>query len=369
MILKQFQHENNDVLQLHSVTRQKLQGLRGEWNGRAAEAFLDEMETRLLPAVQRTARALNTSEGVLRQIMNTIHEADLETAGYFKNFESQIIEPGKKNRVYLINGINYDGSEASLNNLKQLLEQKYGTGVEVVVVGAHPYSSNLVQYQNLFQPIHFGGWLSPVDWLAGKAINGLLSGANTLVGVGQVVNEYVTVGSVQSQQVYNWIEGDLRDNGLIGSENLNVILVGHSGGGAIVGNIIDDIENKLHVNVSGAVTMGSPISNYDNAGQYAKIIDIANPGDLVGNPLGFGTIRSNEMRVGWLFPLVQPGGPVNFITSVMGEDKIFRDPGLDVQNVITHDGSYSPLNPFTWVAAHGSYWNSQEVVNAIGSLL
>ena len=366
LISKQLQHESNDIVHLHSVTRQKLQALRGEWNGRAAEAFLNEMETRLLPAVQRVSAGLSISQDVLNQIMNTIHEADLETAGYFKGFADAVgggLE--KRTRIYLINGINYDGSEASFNNLKQMLEQKYGPGIDVVVVGAHPYGSNLMQYQNIFQPIHFGGWLSPVDWLAGKAINGLLYGANTAVGVSQVVREYISGGSVESQKVFEWIQSDLKDNPLVG----NVVLVGHSGGGAIAGNIVDDIENKLHVNVSGVVTMGSPISNYDNAGQYAKIIDISNPGDMVGTPLGLGTIRSDEMRVGWLFPLTQPGGPVNFITSVIGGDKAFRDPSLDVQAVVTHDGLYSPFNPFSWATAHGSYWNSPEVVNAIGSVL
>ena len=90
LILKQFRHESNDIAHLHSATRHKIQALRGEWTGRAADAFIEELEGRLLPALHRTAQALDTSETVLNQIMKTIHEADMETAGYFNGFADTI---------------------------------------------------------------------------------------------------------------------------------------------------------------------------------------------------------------------------------------------------------------------------------------
>jgi len=292
---------------------------------------------------------------------------------------------GRKKVIYLINGINYDGSEASLNTLKDKIKQQYGDNVEVRVVGAHPYDSNLKQYKtgktNL-EGTKYGGWLSPVDWVTGggaAAINGttaeisdatewVLDKGNTVYGVGQVVGEYITGGSAQSQKVYQWIENDLRNNGLIGDNNVDVILVGHSGGGAIVSNVVDDIEKKSGVNVSGIVTMGSPISNYDHAGKYAEtIIDIEHEGDGIGQIANIGPIRSDENR--YLVPalLLSPipgAGQVVGALGLMGGDSFWRDSSDNIQSLTTTDGGYD-----SWGDAHGSYWNSQQVVDAIGSAL
>ncbi len=365
-IAKSLHQEGEDIAHLHALTRRKMNDLRDDWVGDAADAFYTEMESRLLPGVNRLSLALIEAENVLTRIMNIIHNADVGTAAFFKDFGDVSSGSAKKTRIYLINGINYNGDPKSLNDLREQLKAKYGKDVEVVVVGendsrSHPYSTDLSKYAT-----HFGGLLSPVDWLTARG----LELTNTVVGVGQVVREYITGGSTESQKVFQWIQDDMARNGLIGDKDLNVVLVGHSGGGAIAGNIVDDIENKLKVNVSGLVTMGSPISNYDNASAYAeKIIDIRNQADLVGNPLGLGTIRSDEMRVGWLLPLGTSRNPIDYLGSVTGMDQGFRNPNINVQNITTQDGGYFQWNPLNWIDAHGSYWNSPTVVDAIGSMI
>lgn len=82
---KQFRDEGNDIIQLHSNTRQRVQALRNEWMGDAAKAFYEEMESELLPALQRVSGALFLCDEVLVKIMKIILEADEETARFFKD--------------------------------------------------------------------------------------------------------------------------------------------------------------------------------------------------------------------------------------------------------------------------------------------
>jgi WXG100 family type VII secretion target len=84
-ISKSLQNESEEIIHLHSATRQKVEALRGGWTGEAANAFFREQEGQLLPAVLKVSRALNESEVVLNQILQIIHAADEETAGYFKD--------------------------------------------------------------------------------------------------------------------------------------------------------------------------------------------------------------------------------------------------------------------------------------------
>ena len=84
-IAKKFKDEGEDMARLHSTTHQRVRDLHKEWIGEAAEKFFDEMETELLPAVQRLAQALFLSQDVTNDIMKIIQGADEETAGYFRN--------------------------------------------------------------------------------------------------------------------------------------------------------------------------------------------------------------------------------------------------------------------------------------------
>ena len=332
-----------------------------------------------------------------REALLTAKNIILHFAEDLKNtaniFEQADRSDGRKKILYLVNGINYDGSEGSLKALQGKIKQQYGDNVEVRIVGAHPYDSNLQQYKTNLEKhktnlggTHFGGWFKPVDWITGGgaafvnkstklsfgAIDTVsetgLGLANTVYGVGQVASEYITGGSVQSQKVYNWIQKDLSENGLIDSKDLDIVLVGHSGGGAIVANIVDDVENKLGVNVSGMVTMGSPLSNYDHASKYAEtIIDIEHKGDGIGRIANFGPIRSDENRYlipGLILAPIPGIGQAAGVLGLIGGDGIFRDSSNNIQSIISTDSGYG-----SWGDAHGSYWNSPQVVDAIGSVL
>jgi WXG100 family type VII secretion target len=84
-IAQQFKDEGEDMVKLHSGTRQRVQSLHKEWIGEAAEKFFEEMESELLPALQRLSQALFRSQDVTGEIMKIIQEADEETVGYFEN--------------------------------------------------------------------------------------------------------------------------------------------------------------------------------------------------------------------------------------------------------------------------------------------
>lgn len=88
LIAKHLHAESEEYAALHSLTRRKLNALHYDWNGVAAESFFNEMNDKVLPAVQRLSTALLISGDVLNQIQHTIYEADRETTGYFKGLES-----------------------------------------------------------------------------------------------------------------------------------------------------------------------------------------------------------------------------------------------------------------------------------------
>lgn len=370
-IAKQLHSESEDYTRLNSQTRQRMDALRGGWQGDAAAAFFNEMNGELIPATQRLSSALLTGETVLYQIMRIIHEADEETASYFKNFAADG-NPGRKTRIYIINGIDYvpgaDNSDKGLNTLKDKIKAQYGPNVDVVIVGYndekyHPYNTNLQQYARFFST-DFGGFLKPVDQFTNWASTGILTLTNKAVGLGQVINEYISGGSTESQKVMQWIQDDMTRNGLIGDSNLDVVLLPHSGGGAIAANIAGTIEDRLQVNVSGIATLGSPFSNYDLASKNVeKILDIRHQADNFGSPLGLGTFRSDEMRFG--IPVAAGSGLIPALASFF-VDSTFRDPTVNVQNITLTDQNIS-----WWDApgGHDSYWYSDQLVDSLAPLI
>lgn len=265
------------------------------------------------------------------------------TADVFEKADSTRSSSGhsvgkQKTRIYLVNGINYNNDpdsnlspDESLHVLERNIEAIYGKDVDVIVVDAHPYESN---------PKFFPK-------------------APDLIGVGQVEHEYITGGSDQSAKVNQWIQDNLRENAINGGE-VDVVLVGHSGGGAVIANISDEIDGLEGVNLKGMVTMGSPISNFDHASQYAdSIVDIMATDDWVGKIGGVGTLRSDEMRT-FQDVLLATGstkgilGTVGAVASAGWVDLAFRD--SYIKPVTTGSGG------------HNSYWGSNQVAEIIGNL-
>jgi WXG100 family type VII secretion target len=85
-IIKMFQSEQQELLNLLKQTDSKVEGLHGsEWIGKGADQFFNEMKGDVLPAVQRLADALGAAGEAAQKIVEIFRSADEETKGYFGN--------------------------------------------------------------------------------------------------------------------------------------------------------------------------------------------------------------------------------------------------------------------------------------------
>lgn len=84
-LAKQFQSEADELNNLLSQTRNKVNGLHGAgWIGRGADQFNNEMESLLLPAVQRLVAALNAASNQINAILKIYDDAQSQSQGFFK---------------------------------------------------------------------------------------------------------------------------------------------------------------------------------------------------------------------------------------------------------------------------------------------
>ncbi len=383
-IAQRFQRQSDVNAELKQRLLQHYQPLQqGGWQGRGAQAFFAEMENEVFPAMDRLIQALSQASQVTIQIQHVLREAEEEAARPFRQGETSASgsAPGAGGapaappppRIYIVNGINSAGNvpgqigDDQSVALRELLIA-HGYDPDQVVATPAIYLTPRINWRPNFEGTHYGGLLSPVDWITGK----LAQGANTLVGgaihqanrilgntvvsslygSAQVVREYVQ-GSQgpYTQQVYQFILNDLQRHPLAPGQS--IILMGHSGGGAVVANLAGMIERGTGRNVSGVVTMGSPVSNYDEAGRYAEtIVQIRHQRDLIGLP----AIRSEESRVTLPTSLI-------FAPSSGGRSLITWPA---VEMISRYTGPRPPMvvdvtlqSPVTGILdAHGSYMNS-----------
>ncbi|MFZ2488106.1 MAG: WXG100 family type VII secretion target, partial [Anaerolineae bacterium] len=360
--------------------QQSLRALQsGGWEGRGAAAFFGEMSSEVLPALNRLGAALQQAQQVTRQISSVLRAAEEEASQPFRGSSQAAATP--QPRIYIVNGINSAGNVVTVDAagnivrgdddsvaLERLLETHGYDPNSVVSTPAiyiHPTGTNLTGTN--FTGTNYGGWLSPVDWLTG----GLASATNTATGFGADAINTTTdallnnmavgsaVGATQvlaeyqagaqgpfTQQTLAFINEDLRTHPLLPGQT--VILMGHSGGGAVVGNLAGELERAAGVDVSGVVTMGSPVSNYDAASRYAEqIVQVRHQDDLIGTPI----IRTNESR--WTLPFG--------IGPTVAAETLGRDVG-DHPNV-TYVTLNNPVNGT--LEAHGSYMTSIDMLQAL----
>ena len=83
-IVKQFQNDQNDISNLLSQTKNKVETLHGNlWMGEAADKFFQEMEGTVLPAMGRLVAALGRAGEVTQKVSDTIRQSDEETKSFF----------------------------------------------------------------------------------------------------------------------------------------------------------------------------------------------------------------------------------------------------------------------------------------------
>lgn len=220
-------------------------------------------------------------------------------------------------RVYIVNGINSRGNfpardlngnpinaDANSAALEVLLE-KHGFDPDHVVstpaIYLMPSGTNLAG--TVLRGTHLGGMLSPLDWLTDKATAGIntVTGAGAdminsasrsllhnqkagaIIGSAETADEYLSGPSgIETQRTFAFIKNDITSgrNPLLPGQS--IVLVAHSGGGAVVTNLAGMIERDLNVDVRGVVTEGSPLGSYAEASRYAEyIVEVQHEKDWV----------------------------------------------------------------------------------------
>ena len=329
-IAQRFRRQSEAQEQLRALLQRRFEPLQhGGWIGRGAKSFFSEMENEVFPATTRLSQALAEASRVTLQIASILRDAEQEGAAPFggaKLFEGR--SPGSADidgdgatggtapppRVYIVNGINSAGDvpgevgDDQTVALRHLLERWGYDPNQIVPTHAIFQSPRGTMTGTNLSGTHFGGLLSPIDWLtqgAASAVNAVTGWGSNLInnivestpygalyGSWEVLREYdMGIEGPYTNQVFREIENDLKRHPLLPGQS--IILIGHSGGGAVVTNLAGMVERQLGADVSGVITMGSPVANYDEAGRYAEtIVQIRHQNDLIGLPL----IRSEESR-------------------------------------------------------------------------
>jgi len=269
------------------------------WEGLGANAFAAEIHGEIMPALQRLVDALEAARAVILEVKTILRAAEEDAARLFQG-EARAEVPGGaaagngadrstagsdganavapnqagrpdktiRPRIYIINGINSDGNvpggygDDQSVATERLLE-RYGYDPDQVkstsAIYLKPQGPKLI-VNNI------------TNWAANE-------GLGIGQGIGEVVGEYLLGERGRyTQQVYNEIAADLRDNPLLPGQT--VILIGHSGGGAVAANVTGMLERNLGTNVSGVITMGAPIANFDEARRAEKIVDVRHVNDI-----------------------------------------------------------------------------------------
>lgn len=332
-IAQRFQAQEQVCISLSQDLARHLADLEdGGWVGQGAAAFFSTMDESLMPAVQRLSNALQEARGITLRVIEAIRRAEEEAAGLFgqagpPGLLSSVNDPPAP-RIFIINGINSAGDVAGKRGdddaiaLEQLFES-YGYDPDEVMSTSAIYTvapPPSISGTNL-SGTSFGGLGSPIDWLTrgvadkvnvvtgagaevfnrGAQFVGLAEGS--IQGSAEVFQEYVQVDQGKyTRKIYDEISHDLRKNPLLPGQS--IVLVGHSGGGAVAANLTGMLERKQGVDVSGLITAGSPVANYDEASRYAELIlDVRHDDDSIAEQL----FDRPTLRGGWL-PWAPSGG-------------------------------------------------------------
>ncbi len=319
---------------------------------REAEDVTTQMRQLMQEAEAEAARLFQVAAGAaVAAIGGTVAGTDMAAAGddaashpARSGVVNSIQQGAPPPRVYIVNGINSLGNMVArdLNGnpifaddnsaaLEVLLE-KHGFDPDHVVstpaIYLMPSGTNLSG--TMLTGTHVGGMLSPLDWLTGRAAAGIntITGAgadminstsNSLlhnkiagaaVGSAETLDEYLSGPSgTETQRTFAFIKHDiaLDRNPLLPGQS--IVLVGHSGGGAVVTNLAGMIERDLNVDVRGVVTEGSPLASYGEASRYAEcIVEVQHVKDRVHDSgTWIGTVEKSNMTPG--------AGMVNIVTN------------------------------------------------------
>jgi uncharacterized protein YukE len=356
----------------------------GDWVGPGARAFMFELRDDVLPALRRLQEALSAAQRATARILAIARQAESDAADALRRLpESRpsaaagdalwsifgAAAPGVPPRIYIINGINNRRGNAPgdlldpKDSMVKLRDYLVGNGYDPaeVVVTAPVFNTNLSGAWRASLPLEPANGLTSVFARSVNTLTGAaLDAVNTVVGVGQVLDEYATRGGSQTQRIEAFVRADLARHPLLPGQG--VALLGHSGGGVIAANLAPRLEGDRvarqagmpsPLDVLGVVTLGAPIVNYDAASQVAPVLMLRHAGD----PFGLPALRSDEARsqmTAALLALATGPAGLGTLGEFVGFDLYARNKGAGAVVDLAYDAGPD--------GAHRSYWQANSTV-------
>lgn len=84
-VANKFAQQSQEIQQMLQKVRGSMEKLQnGGWIGRGSDAFFSEMNGKVVPASQRLQQALGEANRSVKDIMNTVQQAEEEASSVFR---------------------------------------------------------------------------------------------------------------------------------------------------------------------------------------------------------------------------------------------------------------------------------------------
>ncbi len=252
-------------------------------------------------------------------------------------------------RVYFINGINateHGAPEPEMIDLKHMFATNTFIPEHNLVPLNAIYNQDSAQILNNPFATGLQGWQKdlglfgyPVGYVAHVFSPLISSPVTTAVGVNQVLQEQSSGGAMYTKQMYAEIQANIVHDPLLPGQK--VIIVAHSGGGAVASNLVPLLE-KDGIDVAGTVTLGSPAVDDTRVTPFGHALHIVDRKDALGQPW----LHRNRLSSVSPNPFIPRPYP---LIPGFAEEYIDVDPNIDYET--THS------------TGHSSYMTNPEVVD------
>ena len=83
-VASKFSSQSEEIQQMLQTVKNNMDQLEPDWIGRGSEAFFSEMQSEVLPAVQRLQQALEEANRVTKEVVQTMQDAEEEASSPFR---------------------------------------------------------------------------------------------------------------------------------------------------------------------------------------------------------------------------------------------------------------------------------------------
>lgn len=83
-VASRFATQGQQIQQMTQKVHKSMETLKSGWEGRGSQAFFNEMQSKVLPGVNRLQQALQEAARVTQQISQTVKQAEEEASSPFR---------------------------------------------------------------------------------------------------------------------------------------------------------------------------------------------------------------------------------------------------------------------------------------------